>query len=250
MRHTLGGILLVAVGALLMPVLWVVLHYWVGVEERYLPSPLRVVEAAFVLDPSVFTHGALTAFRLLVGFILGLWFGLVLGLVLYRYVLVHKIIMPSLQALRAVPAIATVPFFLLWFGFSEIGRYLVVVLGVSLSLAVALLQILDSMPEKYAVLFRGFSVDPHTRIIRFAAPFVVEKLLPTVRFSLSTALSLVVVSELLGAQLGLGHLIQTARATFSIHVIVLATTFLAFIMFAVDRVLISTWQASIFWRRY
>jgi ABC-type nitrate/sulfonate/bicarbonate transport system permease component len=150
--------------------------------------------------------------------------------------------------MRSIPAIAAVPFFLLWFGFSEHGKILLVLTGIAFNIAVATNQVLSAIPEKDRILFRSFGIAPNAMIVDYMLPRLLEALLPTVRFSLSTAMGVVIVSELLGSQIGLGYLMQTARSTFSMHVIFLATIMLGVLNAIVDAVVVHLWSKSLYWK--
>lgn len=243
-RHLARGLL----GVLLLPLIWFALKHYVGVSDRYLPSISSVFRAALDIEPNVAVHFGLTASRFLLGFALGVSVGIGLGLCIFKYRWLCDLTMSTIQATRAIPAIAIVPFFLLWFGFSEWGRYLLVVAGTSFNIAVATHQILQECPEKYKIMFQSFQVTPERLVIPYALPLVVEQILPTLRFSLSVAIGLIIASELLGSQVGLGYLIQSARSTFSMHVIFLATLLLGVMNVAADWVLVFIWNRLVYWR--
>ena len=235
------------VGVLLVPCLWIIVKQTGLVSDRYLPSPSAVLSACFEVQPSVFYHFAVTALRLVVGFISGVAAGIALGIVINRSKLAESLLTPTLNTMRSVPAIAVVPFFLLWFGFSETGKILLVITGIAFNIAVATKQALDEMPDKHKILFNSFNINPSDLVFDYTLPRLLETLLPTVRFSLSTAMGVVIVSELLGSQIGLGYLMQTARSTFSMHVIFLATLMLGVLNVAVDACLKKLWTRAVFW---
>jgi ABC-type nitrate/sulfonate/bicarbonate transport system permease component len=237
------------IGVGLIPIIWLFLHYYVDVGERFLPSPVRVFESILSLQPNIIMHTLETSIRFIVGSVLGIISGIFLGLLLFKFKIINRLLAPSIQAIRAVPPIATIPFFLLWFGFSEIGRYLLVVVGIGFNITIATYQILNKLPEKYKVFFKSFPIKSQKRVLKFSLPVVLEKILPTVRFSLSTAIGLVIVSELLGAQVGLGYLIQVARATFSLEVVFLATMILGLIMVITDKFVVWAWKKMVFWEK-
>ena len=236
-------------GVLLMPLIWVFLKSYVGIGDRYLPSIPAVFQAAADLRPGIFVHTYYSLSRLVIGFALGVVAGGALGIGIYRSPIFKNLGMPSIQALRSVPPIATVPFFLLWMGFSETGRYLMIVVGIGFNIAIATYQILGNIPEKYAIMFKSFDLEPRKQILIFSIPRVAENLLPTVRFSLSTAIGLVIVSELLGSQVGLGYLIQTSRSTFALHTIFLATLVLGIVSASADQIIHVLWRKVLFWQR-
>jgi ABC-type nitrate/sulfonate/bicarbonate transport system permease component len=245
-----GGWVASIVGVLLLPLIWLYLHYVVGVGERFLPSPVRVYEALFAIHPSILVHMFDTITRFVIGSLLGVVVGILIGFVLHRWTIARRLLLPTVQALRATPPVAVVPFFLLWFGFSDVGRYLLIVFGLGVSLAITTFQILENPPEKYRVLFKSFSLNPRAQTFSFSLPYVLQEILPTIRFCLAVAIGLVVVSEFLGSQTGLGYLIQTSRATFSLHVIFLANILLGVILVVVDWLTIKAWSKLLFWQRH
>lgn len=237
----------VTLGIVAIPLLWWIVKTYGHVSDRYLPSIGSVFGAWRDIEPHPLIHMFYTASRFAIGFVGGVIGGVALGLAIFKWKSLRDLAMPSLQSSRAVPAIAVIPFFLLWFGFSEMGRYLLVLLGTAANVAIAVHEILRTIDEKFAVFFHSFGVPPESVVWRYALPSVIERLLPTLRFSLSTALGLIVASELLGSQVGLGYLIQTSRATFSLHVVVLAAILLGILNVAADGLLRYVWARLIYW---
>ncbi len=245
---SLASYIVPIVGILLMPAIWIVLKEFFHISDRYLPSPTDVLRAITEIDPNVIVHTTCTAVRLVIGFILGTLTGIAAGIAIFNSKLFARLISPTIESMRSVPAIAIVPFFILWFGFSETGRILMVIMGIAFNLAVATYQALSDMPEKHKILFRSFNISPRSLTWEYVIPRLMETLLPTIRFSLSTAMGVVIASELLGSQIGLGYLIQTARSTFSMHVIFLATIILGLLNAFVDFVLTKAWNRAVYWR--
>lgn len=242
------NIIIGLLGLVLVPAIWILLKQFDLVSDRYLPSPQAVLRACFEVDPNIISHTGFTAMRLVSGFVSGVATGIMLGIAINRSSVLHKLLSPILNSMRAVPAIAIVPFFILWFGFSEWGKILLVVTGIAFNIAIATSQILSEMPEKHKILFKSFNIDPGSMLFDYTLPRLLETLLPTIRFSLSTAMAVVIVSELLGSQIGLGYLVQTARSTFSMHVIFLATIILGLLNALLDFALTKAWTRAVYWR--
>ncbi len=236
-------------GFLLMPLIWLVLKSVFQITDRYFPSFTGVYNALFDIEPNILWHFISTASRFIIGFLLGTTVGILLGLFISKYSWLFDLLMPSIQATRAVPAIAIVPFFLLWFGFSEIGKYILVVVGTAFNIAVATYQIVKTVPEKHSIMFQSFGLKSEDFILKYGLPRVAEQILPTLRFSLSAAIGLIVVSELLGSQIGLGYLIQSAKSNYASHVIFLATIFLAILNVSADWSLRYVWSKVVYWRQ-
>lgn len=240
--------ILQGIGVLLVPIIWIVLKMGFNVSDRYLPSISAVLSSFFTIEPNIVVHFFWSLIRLVIGYMGGVLIGITLGLLLFKSKMWRDLLYPSLQSLRSVPAAATVPFFLLWFGFEETGKFLLIFTGIAFNLSITTLEILTRIPEKYLIMFKSFKSSPQKNLRYFALPFVLEKILPTLRFSLSTAIGLVVVSEFLGSQVGLGYLIQTARSTFSMNVIFAAMILFGIMNYMADKLLVYYWKKLIFWK--
>ena len=233
----------------LLVVVWVAVRWAFNISDRYLPSPIAVLMAARDIEPPLALHILVSWLRLSFGVVFGVLSGMAVGLWWWRSPAAAAWTLPSVQAMRAIPSTATVPFFILWFGFAESGRFLIMILGVGLNVTIAVREILEHVPLRYATAMRSFGLGPRDLSMRqFALPFVLESLLPTVRYGLATGTALVVVSELLGAQVGLGHLIQTALSTFSLHLVFLAALCFGIVNTLSDYAVVLIWKRLVFWR--
>lgn len=233
----------------LLPVSWIFIKYIFGISDRYLPSLFSIVDAAASTQPDILLHFTISSLRFILGYTLGVAFGLMVGIQLYKSKILEEILLPNLQLLRAVPPAATIPFFILWFGFSEFGKIFIIIFGIATNLAIAVFQILTSMPEKYRIALRSYGFDRHRVRLSTLTMFALERLLPTLRFSLMVAIGLVVVAEYLGAQSGLGYVLQSARTTFSLNVLLLCATLFGIITWIADKSLIAVWRKMIPWDR-
>lgn len=235
-------------GALLPLALWLGIKMLLGVSDRYLPGPLSVVTAVSDIGWPLADHAAMTIWRTATGFVLGTVSGVAAALFFFRFRAL-PLVMPLVNAMRSMPPVAAVPFFLLWFGFSETGRYLLVMLGLGLNVMVASVDIFERAEETDTVVFQNFALPRESLTLSYWLPRVAESLLPTLRFGLSMALGLIAVSEMLGAQVGLGYLMQTARSTFSLNVLFLCAFILGTFGTLGDACLRWVWPKLVTWRR-
>jgi ABC-type nitrate/sulfonate/bicarbonate transport system permease component len=242
-RHLLERVF----GWSLLIIVWLFVCYVIGVPARYLPRPGAVIGALWDIDPPLYIHIAATTARVVVGTVAGAVLGVALALLIASFDGARRTLMPAILALRAVPLIATVPFFLLWFGFSEWGKFVLVAMGVGLNIVVAALQILADTNERYLVALASLRTSLRSHPVSLSLPLVVQGILPTLRTSVAIIFGAVLVSELLGSQVGLGYLIQTSRTTYSMHVVFLVTAILGVLASLLDWILIQVWKRCVFW---
>ena len=230
-----------------LPVLWLLVKSVLGVSDRYLPHPVDVFITTYHLGSSLIGHAIASFSRIFVGYLFACGLSIYVGAWLYRSKLFEQFAMPVLQTIRAVPATATIPFFILWFGFSETGKLLIIVVGISFNLIISVLQILRNMDEKYIIAFKGYGMSTSEIPIAFLVRFALQSLLPTLRFSLTVAIGLSVVAEFLGAQIGLGYIIQSARATYSLDAIIACAILFGLITVVMDKFTQLVWRTIVPW---
>jgi ABC-type nitrate/sulfonate/bicarbonate transport system permease component len=223
---------------------------WIGlVNPLLLPPPNSVGEAILNIGPALGWHIFATTSRTLAGLIIGSSIGILLGLAT-RYSRVAKLTLePLFDASRPVPAIALLPFFILIFGFSETGRIVLVAVSVTVILAVATAEAAEAMPEPWFrfALVSGFSRREIFR--RVIVPGLIPWLRGPLRIALALSFTLVIASEFMGAQQGLGYLINVARVNLATPTILLCVLLLGAIAQMLDFVLNKMIMRMSFWYR-
>ena len=145
-----------------------------------LPAPIQVwryLETA-AADGSLFHAALITMRRLLTGYVLGLLFGLPLGLLTARWLALRDTIGTLALGLQTLPSVCWVPLALLWFGQTEAAMLFVVVMGTVWSVVIATDTGVRNVPPIYrrAALTMG-SKRLHiwlTVILPAALPFIVS----------------------------------------------------------------------------
>jgi NitT/TauT family transport system permease protein len=79
-----------------------------------------------IADGTMLEHSAYTLYRVLVGFLLAVVFGLPLGILMARFKRVENFFLPLISALMPIPSFALVPLFMLWFGIGNLTTILIV----------------------------------------------------------------------------------------------------------------------------
>jgi NitT/TauT family transport system permease protein len=207
-REVLGLNLLPRANDTAMPHVWEMGDRLFDAESRTSDRPIwRVVLA-----------GAWYSFRLaLAGFLLGSMVGIALAVVMARFGVVRRGLMPYLVVSQTVPLIALAPLVVSWGGRLQIGgwewpRWLsVAVLGAFLAffpVAVGTLRGLESASATSLELMRSFAATnlQTMRTLRF--PSAVPRMVPALKLAATASVIGVVVSEIsTGLRGGVGRLI-------------------------------------------
>jgi NitT/TauT family transport system permease protein len=109
-------------------------HIWSPV---LLPAPLQVLN--YLKDSTWGNnwHAKLTMRRLLIGYLVGIVFGLPIGLLTARWNLFRDTVGTMALGLQTLPSVCWVPLALLWFGQTEAAMLFVVVMGTLWSVVIA-----------------------------------------------------------------------------------------------------------------
>jgi sulfonate transport system permease protein len=153
------------------------------------------------------------------GLAAGIWVGFS-----YR---TERLLDPSLQMLRTLPHLAIAPLFILWFGFGEMSKILLIAKGSFFPLYVNTFLGIRSVDSKLFDVAKVFQYSRWQMITKLIVPSSLPNIFLGIRLSLGVAWLGLVVAEMMGSSAGIGYLINDARA-FSLTSVV----FVGIIVFA------------------
>lgn len=176
---------------------------------RLLPPPSRVGATLWELARSgdLRMHVEATLVRVGLGFLSGAVAGIVAGSLTATIPVLRWLIDPSLQALRAVPSLAWVPLFILWFGILELPKVLLIAVGVFFPVYVGVSGAIASVDRKLVEVGQIFRLSRLALARRILLPAVLPATLVGLRTGLGLGFLFVVAAELMGASEGLGYLL-------------------------------------------
>ena len=217
------------------------------INTLLLPSPLRVLESARDVGSTLALHVTATLLRVAVGYLLGVLLGVCLGVLMQFDSRIFRALDGLIETFRPVPPVAVVPFFILLFGFSELGKILITVLGVSLLITVTTIEAIERVPA--GVIRWGLVLGLSRRdLFRFIVlPAAWPEMRGGYRIALALAITLVIVSEFMGARYGLGYLISVSKVTLTTPTILLTTMILGWMGWGLDRMLRLLFDKSTAW---
>lgn len=192
-------------------------------------SPLLIVTTFIDLVQSgeMAMHLQISLTRALLGFALGGFLGLMMGVIVGMQKKSEEYLNPSIQMLRTVPLLAITPLFIMWFGFGELSKVLLIALGAFFPLYLQTFLGLRNVDKKLYDVARILEFSRLEQITKLMIPAALPNILLGIRLALSAAWMCLVVAELLGADRGVGFMIQDARSFMQTDVV-----FVGIIIFA------------------
>jgi sulfonate transport system permease protein len=179
------------------------------VSGRLLPPPSRILATLWELAAGgeLWTHISATLARVAAGFAFGSIAGIVMGALSGVSPLTRQLADPLLQAMRAIPSIAWVPLFILWFGIFETSKVVLIAVGVFFPVYLGVAGAILSVDRKIIEVGRVFRLNRLDQIRRILLPAVLPSTIISLRSGLGLGWMFVVAAEFMGASEGLGYLL-------------------------------------------
>lgn len=176
---------------------------------RLVPPPSRIIATLWQLAQAgdLYQHVGATCLRVLFGFVAGSLAGALLGSITGFFGVARSLIDPTLQALRAIPSIAWVPLFILWFGIFETSKVVLIATGVFFPVYLGVSTALLSVDRKIVEVGRIFRLSGFALVRRILFPAVLPSFIVSLRSGLGLGWMFVVAAEFMGASEGLGYLL-------------------------------------------
>ncbi|CAO4165866.1 ABC transporter permease [Methylorubrum aminovorans] len=217
---------------------------------RLLPPPSRVGAALWTLAASgeLWTHVEATLIRVGLGFAFGAGAGILAGALTATLPVLRWLVDPSLQALRAVPSLAWVPLFILWFGILETPKVALIAVGVFFPVYIGVAGAIASVDRKLVEVGRIFRLSKAALARRILLPAVLPATLTALRTGLGLGFLFVVAAELMGASEGLGYLLLDGQQFSKPDQILAAIISFAVVGKAADAVLVALTSPLVRWQ--
>lgn len=229
-KLVLGAVPIVAALAV-----WVVATDVLGIANRLkVPYPSALWSTVTQMGTYIFVHVGATSLRLFTGLALGVVVGVSFGLAMAWSKRFEALFDPFIEVLRPIPALAFIPFFILWMGIGDLPKVLLVALGCFLTMVVTTLEAARNQPRDYLRAARTLGASD-LRIYRTVVlPGIFPMIFSGIRLSTGLAFTLVVAAEFMGAQQGLGYLILVAQRTLDTSAMLYGIVVIAILSYLID----------------
>lgn len=195
---------------------------WVGRLPAFiLPAPHQVLTrfVRAVTEGDLLGHGWVTLQEVLGGLALGGTVAIVFGYALAKSRWLEKMLAPYVVASQAVPTIAIAPLLVIWFGPGMVSKVLVCGLIVFFPILINTMVGVRGVPEDLRDLMRTLRATPGQMFRMLEVPAALPVLLGGLRIGATLAVIGAVVGEFVGADKGLGFLLNVARGQYDVAMV-------------------------------
>ena len=217
-----------------------------GLPTFILPPPLLTAQRLLkaLADGSLIRHSLVTLLEVLLGLFFGAGLASLLGYFLAKSRLLERVLAPYLVASQAIPIVAIAPLLVIWFGPGMFSKVLICSLIVFFPVLVNTVVGLRAVPEDLRDLMRSLHATRRQTLRYLELPAALPVLLGGLRIGATLSVIGAVVGEFVGANQGLGFLINVARGQYDtalVFVVVLTLILMAIILYGSVTVLESQW---------
>jgi NitT/TauT family transport system permease protein len=204
---------------------WFVVTNTGWVSELYIPTPQELVSQFGVLlsegyqDTSLWGQIGISLYRTMTGFIIGATLGIFVGLAAGYYRALAAAVNPILAFIRPVPPIAFIPLVVLYFGLGETGKITLIILT-SFNYTVVNAQAgAVGTPLAFRRAAATLGLKRRQEFVRVIFPAALPSIFTGLRVAMALSWAVVVAAELVGAQSGLGFMINNAALQLQIPIV-------------------------------
>lgn len=248
--------LMLLVGRLILLCVWAGAWEWAARVELAPPN--------FIGQPSIFLNDFMVGLKngtyvsatyvtmqaTLAAFCIGTVAALLTALVMTAFPVVERLLAPFIDALNALPRVALIPLFIIWFG---LGLSQKIVSGVSIMYFILLSYTLagaKSVEPDHLLLARSLGIPRWRVFLQIVVPSAIPAIFAGMRLGMIYTVLGVITAELLAGGKGLGTLVSFYSNTFETNqvfavliVLILLTSALSAGMTAVERFL-GRWRGN------
>ncbi|MBP2319897.1 NitT/TauT family transport system permease protein [Kibdelosporangium banguiense] len=239
----------VALLALLFVAWWVVTATEL-VEPYLVASPGDTFAVIAEKSDYFWDNTLVTAWETIAGFVISIVIGVLTAVIMVYSTTIERTLYPLLLFAQVIPKIAIAPLFVVWLGTDLAPKIVVAVLMAFFPIVISMVTGLKSVDPEMLQLSATMGAGPAKTFYKIRLPASLPHLFSGLKIGATLAVTGAVVGEFVGANEGLGYVIQQANGNFDTPVLfagLIIMSLLGVVLFALVELLeyfVLPWHAS------
>ena len=195
-----------------------------GVINTFLvskPSDIWNLFFIYLKNGEIFRHMKVSLLETLYGLVIGTGLGILIGILLWWFPTLSRILDPFLVVLNALPKTALAPILIIWAGTGMKG---IVVVTISLSIVITILSsyhAFNSIDEEQIKMMKTLGASKWQILIKLILPANIPNLINIVKINIGMAWVGVIVGEFLVSREGIGYLVVYGGQVFKLDLVMM-----------------------------
>ncbi len=195
-----------------MIVLWEAALAVIPLPAWLLPSPTSIVAATWAWYPQLPGHTLATLGATLAGYGLAIAVGVPVAVLIVSSRLLERTVYPILLVFQSVPKVAVAPILLVWVGYGQLPKVLIVFLVCFFPIVIGAATGLNSAPPEMLNLVRSLCATPAQVFIKVRFPSAMPHIFVGLKVAITLAVIGAVIGEFVGSNRGLGYIIVVSMS--------------------------------------
>ena len=182
----------------------------------FLPGPWMIADSLLTLavKGQLWGHLGATLQRVAIGFTTGAVLAIGIGLPAGHFRLIRNLVEPVVEMLRPIPPLAMLPLFLVWVGIGESSKVGFITYATFFPMFLTTVHAVRQLDPLLVRAAQSLGARPSQLFFRVILPAALPEMLTGIRLGVALAFFVIVISEFIGAEQGLGFLINDGRSFF------------------------------------
>lgn len=174
---------------------------------EYVPTPPEVVAAFLKLASGhkLFQHLSSSLVRVLWGYLLAALFGVALGILIGRSKVLRSILLPPLELLRPIPAVAWIPLAVLMFPSSEASMIFITFTGALFPVLLNTIHGVEGVDQRLIASAKSLGASPLALLKEVILPGAAPAIVTGMAIGMGTSWFCLVTAEMIAGQWGIGY---------------------------------------------
>ncbi|HET6986985.1 MAG TPA: ABC transporter permease [Kribbella sp.] len=208
-----AAVLLPILGLIGAIALWWLATIVFSIEPYLLPTPGDVISKFFEQPVYLLKETGTSLLETIEGFALAIVIGVPIAIVIVRSVILERLVYPLLLMVNAIPKIAVAPLLVVWMGFGQWPKVVMVLLMCFFPIVISTAQGMKSTPVELVELLRSLNASRTQEFFKLRLRYAMPQIFTGFKVAISLAVIGSVIAEFVGATKGLGYVIQQSGAS-------------------------------------
>jgi len=230
---------------------WYVATRFGNISPLVLPDPISTFKGLLSLIQSgdLAANTYLSLKRGLIGFVLGSFLGIVSGVLIGWSQFWDDFCDLAINFVRAIPKTALAPLFIVWFGLDDLSKVLLIAFSSYFFTVIPTIEGVKNIDRAFIKTARSMRANEWQIVTTVVLPAALPAIFAGLRLSVTTALIVLVMVEIISGNDGLGFLLQEARGNLDLAVMFATLFALGALGYVLDSGMQYIGRALMPWRR-
>ena len=197
------------------------------------PTSIAVTAAGMIASGELFFHLMASLKREIVAFLFSIT-AIPLGIAMGWWRVVYNQVNPIMEILRPIPPLAWIPLSILWFGIGDTQNEFIIFLGIFFPILVNTIVGVKNIEPNLVRAARSLGAPEYKVLMRVVFKGALPQIITGIRIGLGVGWMALVAAELVGANSGLGFVINDARSMLRTDIIVVGMLTIGLVGLLID----------------